>query len=193
MLETLQKALGSVLHPSVEQRRQRFVAGVVCSATIVGGLPILAAFRSDDIRDVRGRPGTYWLSGEAQSQVVLAAARGSLASIALPVDSQGGGLDIVDTGAQVLAQNRTTGAVIMVDGVAARVGEQPINGPVPIDSRPVLVAAGSDAYVVDTHAPAITRFAAPAVVGNPPIVETVAVKRTTIDEWVSTTWTETFA
>ncbi|MEZ5257679.1 MAG: hypothetical protein R2705_12520 [Ilumatobacteraceae bacterium] len=121
MFRTLIKRISGWWQSSADQRSQRFVAGVVCSATVAGGIPLVAAWNSSDARDIRGRPGSFWLSGESKDQIVLASVGGDLASLALPVNHPGSAFDVVDTGELVLLQDRTTGTLTSIDGVAGTV------------------------------------------------------------------------
>lgn len=184
MRDRIRELVTRLPRPSGEARRHRFVAGVLCSATIAGSVPVIAALQADSISDVRGAPGTFWLSGEQQSQIVLAATRGESASLAIPIDSDGADLDVVDTGEVVLVHDRSTGEVTWIDAISGTVGDVAVEGEPPVDDRATLVPAGRDAWLVDP-AGQVRRIVASADGAGAPTVEP-AVSVGAFDQWVAT-------
>ncbi len=174
--------------PTGEARRHRFVAGVLCSASLAGSIPVIAALRADSISDVRGAPGTFWLSGEQQGQIVLAATRGEAASLAIPMTTAPGNidpLDVVDTGDLVVVQNRETGTVTWVDAIGGTVGEVVVEGVSPADERPVLIPGGADAWLVDPVGGRVQRIVASSDGAGAPTLEP-ALSVGVFDQWVAT-------
>ncbi len=131
-------------HPAA---RAVFVA-LVCVGVVAGFLALLVRQSGISTTDVRATPGTTWLSGEAQGQVVLAAAGGELASVSVSVGSPADQLDVVDVGQSVFVHNRTAGEVVRLAGVDGEIKERfpaPTLSAGPTD----LVRAGGSVYLVD--------------------------------------------
>ena len=127
----------------------RAVLVALASVGIVAGfLALLVRQTGISTTDVRATPGTTWLSGEAQGQVVLAAAGGELASVSVSVASPADQLDVVDVGQSVFVHNRTAGEVVRLAGVDGEIKARfaaPTLSAGPSD----LVRAGDSVYLVD--------------------------------------------
>ena len=98
--------------------------------------------------DLRATPGTTWLSGEAQGQVVLAAVGGELASLGVAVGKSGEELDVVDVGSAVFVYNRTAGELVRLAGVNGDLKER-FAVPKASTQATALVRAGVSVYLVD--------------------------------------------
>ncbi len=133
----------------------------------------------------RGAPGTFWLSGEQKDQVVLAATGGQLASLALPAESDGAALDIADTGAMVVFQNRTTGKATTVDGIRGTLAESFDAAP-PIGERSQLVTAGNDIYLVEPAFASVRRLSPSSDTADPNPEEGEPIVVGPFDQWVGT-------
>ena len=115
------------------QQQDTEIDGVINGRTAIAGLLAFAVFlistlvlflvRSDAATEVRGNPGTTWLSGETKGRLVMAAAGGSRPSVAVEIGVPGDAYDVVDLGQNVLVHNRVSGEIIVVDGVTGTVAE----------------------------------------------------------------------
>ena len=97
------------------------IAGVLAFAVFLVSTLVLFLVRSDAATEVRGNPGTTWLSGETKGRLVMAAAGGSRPSVAVEIGVDGDAYDVVDLGQTVLTHNRLTGEIIVLDGVTGTV------------------------------------------------------------------------
>ena len=70
--------------------RRTALAGLVVFAIIAASTLVLFLVRSDAATEVRGEPGTTWISGEARGRVVLAAAGGDRPSVAVELGADQG-------------------------------------------------------------------------------------------------------
>ena len=187
MNDAVRNLLNRLSRPSVEGRRRRFVATVLFSASAASSIPIIAALQSDAISDIRGAPGTFWLSGEAKGQVVLAATGGELASLALPIS--------VDTGRNSTSStpgprsSSTTGPRATSPrstGSRARSARKWTSPKItPSSDEPVLVPAGNSAYLVDRD----RSTGAPSSVADPEAntsSDAEPVEVGPFDQWVGT-------
>jgi large repetitive protein len=115
----------------------------------VGGLfAVLVRQPGNSTTDVRATPGTTWLSGEAQGQIVLAAAGGELASIGISLGNSADELDVIDVGQSVFVHNRTAGEIIRLAGVDGELKDRypaPKAAAGPTD----LIRAGNSVYLID--------------------------------------------
>ncbi len=117
----------------------------------VGGVIVLANQLGDPATDVKGRPGTTWLSGERRGRVVLAAAGGDLASVAVKLSEAESAFDIADTGSTVFVHDRGAGELLLLDGRDGTLSERR-KAAVGTEENRSLVEAGEVAYFVDAAA-----------------------------------------
>lgn len=124
------------------------IVAFACMGLVGGFLALLVRQTGTSTTDLRATPGTTWLSGETQGQVVLAAAGGELASVSVNVGNATDQLDVVDVGQSVFVHNRTAGEVVRLAGVNGELKER---FPAPsVSAGPSdLVRAGNSAYLVD--------------------------------------------
>ncbi|MGD9703669.1 MAG: Ig-like domain-containing protein [Acidimicrobiia bacterium] len=127
---------------------QTVIVGLVTFALLALSSVVLFLVRTDAATEIRGNPGTAWLSGETRGRVVLAAAGGERPSIGLQLGDEAAEYDMVDFGLTVLVQNRGTGEIAVVDGGAGTVTTT-VEAKPPADERRALVQAGSRAFLVD--------------------------------------------
>ena len=130
-------------------RAARAVFVALASFALVGGLlAVLVRQPGVSTTDLRATPGTAWLSGESQGQVVLAAAGGELASVSVSVANAADQLDVVDLGQSVFVHNRTVGELVRLAGVNGELKER-LPAPRAEGGPTDLVRAGNNAYLVD--------------------------------------------
>ncbi|MFN6122677.1 MAG: Ig-like domain-containing protein [Actinomycetes bacterium] len=154
----------------------RTVAIVAVLAALVTGIVVA---RSENTTAVQANAATVWMSGEARGRVVLAAARGERPSVAIELGTEPTAYDLADLGASVVVHDRTSGTIVELD---ARDGTERtrVSGPTPTDARPLLVGAGTRAYLVDPAARTVRQLASDGTFG-----ETVPVAGAATD-WVGT-------
>jgi hypothetical protein len=124
------------------------LVALACVGLVAGFLALLVRQTGISTTDLRATPGTTWLSGETQGQVVLAAAGGELASIAVSVGSPSDQLDVVDVGQSVFVHNRTAGEVVRLAGVDGEIKER-FPAPTVAAGPTDLLRAGNSVYLVD--------------------------------------------
>ena len=173
------------------QQQDTEIDGVINGRTAIAGLLAFAVFlistlvlflvRSDAATEVRGNPGTTWLSGETKGRLVMAAAGGSRPSVAVEIGVPGDAYDVVDLGQNVLAHNRVSGEIIVVDGVTGIVAETVEGTMVGADPRSALVPAG-DGGVPRRRRQASRRSGSP---GTAPSARSTSIDRGFTD-WVGT-------
>jgi large repetitive protein len=119
-----------------------------CFGALGGLFAVLVRQPGNSTTDVRATPGTTWLSGEAQGQIVLAAAGGELASIGISLGNSADELDVIDVGQSVFVHNRTAGEIVRLAGVNGELKDRypaPLAAAGPTD----LIRAGNSVYLID--------------------------------------------
>ena len=137
--------------PSTRPRSDRSRGAVVrAGSSLIAVAALLAALVAQNgqrATDVRGLPGTAWLSGEIRGRAVLATAGGDAASVAVNVADAGARLDVVDLGRTVLVGNEAANTISQLsaaDGTELRTFDAVSDD----GSTLALVRAGEDPSMV---------------------------------------------
>lgn len=168
--------------PSTRPRSDRSRGAVVrAGSSLIAVAALLAALVAQNgqrATDVRGLPGTAWLSGEIRGRAVLATAGGDAASVAVNVADAGARLDVVDLGRTVLVGNEAANTVSQLsaaDGTELRTFDAVSDDGATL----ALVRAGEVAYLVDAGAGNVRRIDSEGPATAPRDLGT-------FDQWVGT-------
>lgn len=120
------------------------------AALVVAGLVVtLVVFARDDrTTAVDGEVGSQWLSAEQAGRIVLGSPRATRPSVSLELTDGASEYDLAELGDLLVVHDRIDGTVVLIDAVTAQEVDR-FEGPRPVDSRPVVLAAGDRWYAVD--------------------------------------------
>jgi large repetitive protein len=117
----------------------------------------LVMFAEQPATSVDVRSSSVWLSGEQRGRVVLAAARGQRPSLAVALVDGAAQYDIAALTDHVVVHDRIAGAITILDRRSGTKVRE-FAGPVPVDERRAVVAAGDVAYVIDVERTTVSRI-----------------------------------